>query len=94
MAYQCHACGYELKLEVKVARRDTCDNCGADMHCCANCKFYDRGGDRCRENIMAWVRDRTSSNFCSAFAFLDSAGNRADEVAYAKSKLAALFKKG
>ncbi|MEL6182573.1 MAG: hypothetical protein AAFS10_26690 [Myxococcota bacterium] len=90
--YHCHACGYELTLEVKVARRDTCDNCGADLHACVNCKFYDEGADTCRENITRWVRDRERSNFCQSFTFRESSPDRADEIADAKSRLDSLFK--
>jgi hypothetical protein len=92
MGNHCHACGYELKLEVKVARRDTCDNCDADLHCCLNCRFYDERADQCRENIAAWVRNRDSSNFCAAFTFKESEADTADEIADARAKLDALFK--
>lgn len=92
MANQCHACAYEIALDVKVARRDTCDSCGADLHVCLNCKFYDHGANACRENIRNWVRYRESSNFCPHFTFADTDGSRAEEIDDAKSKLDALFK--
>ena len=92
MAHQCFDCGYEIDLEVKIARRDTCNSCGADLHCCMNCKFYDESADVCRENIRNWVRYREQSNFCPHFTFKDSDGSRAEEQADAKARLNALFK--
>lgn len=92
MAYQCHSCGHEPDLEVKISRRDTCESCGADLHCCLNCTFYDEAADACRENIRNWVRYRESSNFCPHFTFKDSEGSRVEEVQDAKSRLDALFK--
>lgn len=92
MAYHCHACGFELILEVKVGRRDTCDNCGADLHCCLNCHFYDSKADLCREDIRRRERYKDKSNFCQAFKLGETDADRADEVADAKSKLDALFK--
>lgn len=93
MAYQCHACGYELTLEVKVARLDRCDNCDADLHCCNNCRFYDEGADRCREDIKSFVRYRDKANFCAAFTYRDTENTRAEEMQDARARLDALFKK-
>lgn len=92
MAKHCHACGYEIVLDVKVARRDTCDNCDADLHCCMNCRFYDERADRCRENIARSVRSRDRANFCSAYEFKDTEGNKNEEIEDARAKLDALFK--
>lgn len=93
MPHQCHACGHNIVLEVKVARRDTCDNCGADLHCCMNCRFYDARADRCREDITAFVRGRDRSNFCTHFEFANTESDKKDELAEAKAKLSSLFKK-
>ncbi len=92
MAYHCHECGYELILEVKISRRDTCENCGADLHCCMNCHFYDQNADLCREDIGRRERYKDRSNFCQAFQLGESEADRLHEVADAKSKLDALFK--
>ncbi|MBN1947287.1 MAG: hypothetical protein JW797_16580 [Bradymonadales bacterium] len=79
-------------MEVKVARRDMCDNCGADLHCCKNCRFWDPGAhNECRENVSSWVRDKEASNFCQQFEFKKSGPDIKDEVASAKAKLDALF---
>jgi hypothetical protein len=92
--YHCWSCGYEISMEVKVARRDTCDNCVADLHCCRNCRFYDPGAhNECRENVAHWVRDKEASNFCQSFEFRVSGPDTSDEVSSAKAKLDALFSK-
>ncbi len=92
--YQCHACGFEVDMTVKVARRDTCDSCVADLHVCKNCRFYDPGAhNECRENISAWVRDKEASNFCQHFTFRKSDEDTSGEIADAKAKLNDLFAK-
>ncbi len=41
MAKYCYKCGNELEFVVhggvQVGRLDTCDHCGANLHCCKNC---------------------------------------------------------
>ncbi len=91
-SHHCHACGHEITMEVKVGRRDTCDNCGNDLHCCMNCRFYDKRGDRCREDIAHWVKSRDRSNFCTQFEYVKTEADAKDELAEAKAKLSALFK--
>ncbi|MCA9565787.1 MAG: hypothetical protein KC561_19960 [Myxococcales bacterium] len=93
-SYRCWACGHEVDMSVKIARRDTCDSCVADLHCCKNCRFYDPGAhNECRESVSAWVRDKEASNFCQMFQFAATGPDMHDEVASAKSKLDALFSK-
>jgi hypothetical protein len=93
-SYHCWSCGHPVSMEVKVARRDTCDSCVADLHCCKNCRFYDPGAhNECRESVTSWVRDKEAANFCQSFTFRVSEASIEDEVATAKSKLDALFSK-
>jgi len=95
----CHACLKELEITSPVGRRSVCDFCGADLHCCLNCVFYQRGAyNDCKEPQAERVIEKSRSNFCDYFVFGDSviggkekaSGNIGD----AKSKLASLFKKG
>ena len=88
----CHACGSLVDLEVKIGRRDTCETCIADLHCCMNCRFYDVNADLCRENIMAYIKYRAQSNFCAAFEFKLTGPDQSDVVNDAKAKLSELFK--
>ena len=98
MAYFCYSCGneqhFEVKVGVKVGRRDSCPHCGVDMHVCKNCALYDESlHNKCREPEAAFIRDREVSNFCPYFSFKDAEAWKQDRNADdAKKKLAALFK--
>jgi len=37
----CYRCQYEIVTKDRLGRRETCSRCGADLHCCLNCTFYD-----------------------------------------------------
>jgi hypothetical protein len=51
-----------------IARRDECEFCGADVHCCLNCRFYSETAyNECREPAADVVRDKDRSNFCDFF---------------------------
>ena len=99
MAYYCHACGneqiFEVKVGIKVGRRDSCPHCAADLHVCKNCRHYDPNvHNQCREPEAAFIRERTEANFCTHFDFRDADGFQQDpSVASAKAKLEDLFKK-
>lgn len=98
MAYYCWSCGneqiFDVKVGVKVGRRDSCPHCGADLHVCKNCRLYDPNiHNQCREPEANFIRDRTEANFCTHFDFKD--GNLPAEdksVSTAKAKLEAMFK--
>jgi hypothetical protein len=99
MAYYCWTCRNELifdvKVGVKVGRRDSCMHCGADLHVCKNCALYDPAiHNQCREPEAQFIRDRETGNFCPHFDFknADAAPKEADNVSSAKAKLDALFK--
>ena len=45
----CHACGAEWEEAHEPGRQEACLKCGADMHCCRNCGYYDTSrGDDCQ----------------------------------------------
>jgi hypothetical protein len=91
----CHACKKELSLGREVGRRDECTFCGADLHCCLNCKFYDPAAPKqCREPQAELVRDKAKANFCDYFVFGDRAApGTAAEADGARKALDDLFKK-
>ena len=100
MAYYCWTCNneqiFDVKVGVKVGRRDSCPHCGADLHVCKNCSLYDPNvHNQCREQEAPFVRSRDEANFCTHFDFRSSDGAPAEDksVASAKLKLDALFKK-
>lgn len=91
----CHKCKKEIALEGRVGRRDTCPHCGADLHCCLNCKFYDEfAHNQCKEPEAEWVSDREAGNFCEFFVFreTDTSRGKEDRAEKAKEKFRKLFK--
>ncbi|MGK0359574.1 MAG: hypothetical protein ACI9U2_001876 [Bradymonadia bacterium] len=92
--YRCWECQHEVDLSVKVSRRDECRACGADLHVCKNCKFWDPSyQNECRENISSYIRDREKANFCMAFTMKAVDEDDAAEADDARSKLEAMFAK-
>ncbi len=70
----CGSCGEKLEIEGKVGREEVCPNCGAYLHSCINCGFYDElAHNRCREPDAEWVSDKERSNFCEFFRYRRSA---------------------
>lgn len=89
----CRSCKKELKFEGLTGRQEQCPFCGADLHCCLNCSFYEHGAyNDCRETQAERVLDKIRSNFCDFFRFRQTTSN-ADEKQDAKDKLENLFKK-
>ena len=92
---KCLGCnvGIELAAEARVGFRDCCDHCGADLHICKNCRFYDPSAyNECRESSAERVSDSERANRCDWFSPSDDeggAGRRTDSL----SDLDALFKK-
>jgi hypothetical protein len=89
----CHACGGEIELIDKVKRADTCEHCGADLHCCKNCKFFDpMAHNMCRESTAHYEPHKEKANFCTDFVPREGKVEIGDKSS-ALSKLDALFKK-
>jgi hypothetical protein len=89
----CFSCRKEQSIPDKVGFRAECD-CGADLHVCKNCEFYDpKVYNECRETSADVVREKDRANFCEYFqpgGKLDAAKKKSDLLAAAE----ALFKKG
>jgi hypothetical protein len=69
-AFKCNACG-ELRqgLGQEVAFLDLCGKCGADLHTCGNCRFFDTTTLwECRAEIKARVSPKHKANECALFA--------------------------
>jgi len=64
----CHHCGFEIKVDHRICRQETCPKCGSYLHCCLNCRFYDPASyHQCRETQAEWVSEKDSANFCDYF---------------------------
>jgi len=72
--YRCHSCGLEWVSEKKQpAVKESCEDCGAYLHCCLNCRFYDEHvHNKCAIPTTEWVGDRAGCNFCDEFTFADT----------------------
>ena len=91
----CWRCGFDLNgLIFPVSRREECNQCGADIHACKMCEYFeDKGRGDCSEERAELVSDREKANFCDYFKPANNAykGGYKDKSAEAKAKLAALF---
>lgn len=92
----CHACKKELTLRREIGRKDECPHCHTDLHCCLNCRFFDRSSPKqCREPIAELVREKDKANYCDLFSFAEAAVGSRPGVEPDKNRKALddLFKK-
>jgi hypothetical protein len=90
----CHKCKKEIADDFFVGRQAQCPLCGADLHCCLNCSFYERGAyNDCHESQAERVLDKARSNFCDFFSFGQAGKSPGSAQISSKDKLENLFKK-
>ena len=99
MFFKCWKCRQKIEYPAgsRVGTRDLCPKCGADLHACRNCQFYDPGKhNQCTEPQAEWVADREAANHCDFFqpnlilmARNDRPASKADD---ARKKFDSLFK--
>ena len=66
----CHKCKKKLPEGLKTGFHSTCENCGADLHSCANCRFYAKGKPNdCNVPMTDPIVDREKANYCEEFVF-------------------------
>jgi hypothetical protein len=67
-AFKCNRCG-ELRHSLgDLTTQDACMKCGADLHTCGNCRFFDTTTLwECRENIPVRVSGKHAKNECTFF---------------------------
>ena len=91
MSRSCHRCGRDIGTVERVGRRDACLGCGADLHCCRNCDFYDvTMHNQCRETQAERQVDKECGNFCDYFHFAESRPGAAPQKS-ARAALDELF---
>lgn len=67
-AFKCNACGQLRHSLGEFTSEDICSKCGADLHTCGNCRFFDTTTLwECRENIPARVPGKHVKNECTFF---------------------------
>jgi hypothetical protein len=91
----CWKCGNSLAdYTLPLRRLEECRKCGAELHVCKLCEWYDvMVAKHCREPIAEEVKDKERANFCDYFkprpgAYSTVVTTEADR---AKSQLDALF---
>lgn len=90
----CVFCQKEVSLKDKLGFREACPHCGRDLHCCYQCRFYDRTAHHeCREPMADFVAEKEKNNFCDYFVFEPHLRIQTENKETAKAKLEALFKK-
>jgi len=90
----CFHCKQNIAVEGRVRREAVCENCRSYVHCCYNCRFYDRAAhNQCKEPAAESVRDKEKANFCAFFEGNKNAAGENTRAAEARKKLDALFKK-
>lgn len=64
----CHSCGVLQETTPPLSRRDTCNNCMADLKACLNCIFFDpNSANECLESEAEQERDKERGNSCEYF---------------------------
>lgn len=93
-AVTCHACSTRHRFEDVVPRRADCDRCGAALHACLNCFFYDGSAyNDCREPSAERVVEKGAANFCDYFRPAETRSAGAPARGSAADDLEKLFKK-
>jgi len=67
--YTCWKCGSPLlDLMLPLARHEECPRCGAQLHVCRMCVFFDAvASQQCREPVADLVSDKRRANFCGYY---------------------------
>jgi len=98
VVFACKACGEKRRDPEEVRFDTTCGKCGADLHSCIQCGFFDTSARfECSKPIPARIPDKKKRNQCSFFASaksFDLTGSRATATPDdARAAFDRLFKK-
>jgi hypothetical protein len=67
-AFKCNKCGMIRHSIGDLTHEEACHSCGADLHTCGNCRFFDTTTLwECRENIPIRVVGKHAKNECALF---------------------------
>ena len=66
--FKCNKCGEQRFGLENPTLEEVCVKCGADLHTCGNCRFFDTTTTwECRETITARVANKHARNECTFF---------------------------
>lgn len=98
--FKCNQCGQQRISLDDPLPEEACAKCGADLHTCGNCRFFDTTTLwECRENIPARVSGKHARNECTFFQpkvvrdLAADKGSRIQTPDDARKAFDALFKK-
>ena len=67
-AVRCARCGNELMAASAWSAEATCNRCGADLHTCAQCTYFDSSAAfECQRPIKVRVSPKDARNTCTEF---------------------------
>ena len=67
--FMCWKCKEPIAEGLAIFRSTQCSRCGASLHSCVNCRFYQPGSHYdCHETIDEAVSDKERANFCDYFS--------------------------
>jgi hypothetical protein len=92
---RCHTCGAGWEEKGQPGTRAVCTKCGAELHVCMNCRFYDEHKpDKCQVPDIDPVLYKDRANFCDEFQFAErDTTSKKSEKDKAKEAWQKLFKK-
>jgi ribosomal protein S27E len=65
---RCARCGHELTLASASAIEATCIRCGADLHACAQCAYFDTSAPfECQQPVPVRVSPKDARNSCTFY---------------------------
>jgi hypothetical protein len=65
----CHQCQKSNTYSERLGFREVCLFCGADLHVCLSCEFYDlKSYQECREPQAERVKEKDRANRCEYFS--------------------------
>jgi|CXWL01.1.fsa_nt_gi hypothetical protein len=67
-SYSCPQCAHTQPIAVDIGPESVCPKCGAELHCCVNCRFFDTSTRwECRQTLPARIANKRSRNACTLF---------------------------
>lgn len=66
--FRCGLCGHLMPVQFGISTDSQCQRCGADLHTCKNCLFFDTASRfECTQPITARVAPKDKRNTCDYF---------------------------
>lgn len=92
--FRCAVCGEKQLASSGVELDSTCWKCGADLHTCTHCRYFDSSAPReCRQPVKDYVSSKAKRNSCELFEAKEAQEHGQNESpSDAKAAFDALFK--